>query len=206
MGLGAPWEIAIRLGPWKLLANALRTNFELYNLDQDPGETLDLSATETQRVLQMTALLNARYAGVNGDLPAAANTPPTAQIVAPATGAVVATGADLLFEATASDPDGTITEVEFFEGWTSLGAVSAAPYQITWPAVPSGTYTLTARATDDAGATAVSADVIVSVTPGGVLPSPGRRRAGGCGATGIEVVIPLILVLARPRRRKPRRS
>ena len=87
-----------------------------------------------------------------------------------------------------------------------LGAVSAAPHQITWPAVPSGTYTLTARATDDAGATAVSADVIVSVTPGGVLPSPGRRRAGGCGATGIEVVIPLILVLARPRRRKPRRS
>lgn len=39
----APWTFALRSGPWKLLTNANRTQFALYNLQTDPNESEDLS-------------------------------------------------------------------------------------------------------------------------------------------------------------------
>ena len=53
--------------------------------------------------------------------------------------------------ASASDPDGTVAKVEFFNGATKLGEDATAPYAFTWSGVRPGTYTLTARATDDLG-------------------------------------------------------
>ena len=53
--------------------------------------------------------------------------------------------------ATASDSDGTVAKVEFFNGATKLGEDTTAPYSFTWSGVAAGTYTVTARATDDLG-------------------------------------------------------
>ena len=58
--------------------------------------------------------------------------------------------------ATASDPDGTVSKVEFFNGATKLGEDTTAPYSFTWNSVTAGNYTLTARATDNQGATTTS--------------------------------------------------
>jgi len=65
--------------------------------------------------------------------------------------------------ASASDPDGSVAKVDFYQGATLIGTATAAPYNITWTGVPQGSYSLTAVATDDAGATATSDPVAVTV-------------------------------------------
>ncbi|MDX2298231.1 MAG: Ig-like domain-containing protein [Xanthomonadaceae bacterium] len=68
--------------------------------------------------------------------------------------------------ATASDSDGTIGQVQFFNGAVALPGTTgnpnpdtSAPYGYTWSAVPAGTYTLTAKATDNRGAITTSSAV-----------------------------------------------
>jgi hypothetical protein len=70
----------------------------------------------------------------------------------------------LTLTATASDTDG-ITKVEFFNGATKLGEATAAPYQITWPGVVAGAYSITAKATDTVGSTATTPAQALTVTP-----------------------------------------
>ena len=52
---------AVRQGPWKLVHMAIRSEapyFELYNLDEDPGETHDLSASMPEKVQELKALMD----------------------------------------------------------------------------------------------------------------------------------------------------
>lgn len=63
----------------------------------------------------------------------------------------------------AADADGRVTRVEFFAGATKVGEDTTTPYAITWRDPPSGTHQLTARATDDDGATSTSAPVRITV-------------------------------------------
>ena len=67
--------------------------------------------------------------------------------------------------ATASDPGGNVTKVEFLDGTTVLGQDTSAPYSYTWRNVPSGTHALTVRATDNAGAATTSSPVNITVNP-----------------------------------------
>jgi predicted phage tail protein len=66
--------------------------------------------------------------------------------------------------ATASDANGMVTKVEFFNGAAKLGEDTTAPYNFAWSGVAAGTYTLTARATDNLGATATSAGATIAVS------------------------------------------
>lgn len=93
----------------------------------------------------------------------AANQPPAITLVVPDPQAVRSAPATLVLQATASDPDGTVAKVEFYRGQTRLGQVTTAPHQFNWNNIAAGTYTLTARATDHAGATATSAPITVSI-------------------------------------------
>ena len=63
----------------------------------------------------------------------------------------------------ASDADGSVSKVEFFNGAAKLGEDTTAPYGFTWSGVAAGTYTLTARATDNLGATTTSAASTITV-------------------------------------------
>ena len=74
--------------------------------------------------------------------------------------------------ATASDTDGTIAQVTFFNGATPLTTDTSAPYAFTWNGVAAGSYSLTAVAQDNAGATTTSAAQTVTVTPALPLPNP----------------------------------
>jgi regulation of enolase protein 1 (concanavalin A-like superfamily) len=104
-----------------------------------------------------------------------ANGPPTVSLTSPAGGASFAAAATIPLAANASDPEGQLARVEFFSGSTQLAVDTTSPYSFSWPNVPAGTYSLTARAYDTAGASTTSAPVSVTVTSGsggGTLPSP----------------------------------
>ena len=87
------------------------------------------------------------------------NTVPTVSITAPANNTVVSAPASFALSATAADGDGTISKVEFYNGATLLGTVTAAPYNFAWNAVAAGSYTVTAKAYDDFGGTTTSAPI-----------------------------------------------
>lgn len=92
------------------------------------------------------------------------NALPTVSITSPVSGANFTAPANIAISATALDSDGTIQKVEFFEGGTNLIAtLTAPPYSFTWTAVPQGTYSLTAVATDNLNGTRTSAAANVTV-------------------------------------------
>jgi hypothetical protein len=92
------------------------------------------------------------------------NNPPGIAITNPANGAGFTVPATVNIEASASDTDGTISKVEFFQNGVKLGEDAAAPYAFTWSNVPEGIYALTAVATDSGGALATSAPVSITAT------------------------------------------
>jgi len=56
-----------------------------------------------------------------------------------------------------------VAKVEFFNGATKLGEDTTAPYSFSWSGVGVGSYTLTARATDNGGAQMTSAASSITV-------------------------------------------
>jgi hypothetical protein len=94
------------------------------------------------------------------------NQPPTVTLTQPPTGATFTAPATVSLAATASDADGTVAKVEFFNGTTKLGEDTTAPYTFDWSGVAAGTYSLTARATDNLGATATSSVSTITVNAG----------------------------------------
>jgi hypothetical protein len=63
----------------------------------------------------------------------------------------------------ATDTDGAVVKVEFFQGSNKLGEVTSPPYDWTWTNAPVGIYTLVTQATDELGAVARSTPVNISV-------------------------------------------
>ncbi|MBO9703726.1 MAG: cellulase family glycosylhydrolase [Sporocytophaga sp.] len=92
-----------------------------------------------------------------------ANKAPTVSITAPANSATFAAGASITLTASASDADGQISKVEFYNGTTLLGSSTTSPYTYTWTGVAAGTYTITAKATDNGGSSTVSTAITVVV-------------------------------------------
>ncbi len=91
------------------------------------------------------------------------NQAPTVSITSPANNATFNAPASITINANAADADGTVSKVEFFTGNTSLGTDLSAPYTFTWNSVATGTYSITAKATDNQNATTTSSVVIVTV-------------------------------------------
>src|SRR5438445_8488021 len=109
------------------------------------------------------------------------NPPPHVRIVTPFNGSIFLAPADILLVAHAEDSNGKVETVEFFEGTNSLGvrtnlpvANPIGPFVLMWSNVAAGEYTLTARATDDQGATSISDRVNIKVlaNPPGTSPPP----------------------------------
>jgi hypothetical protein len=93
----------------------------------------------------------------------ATNAAPTVSLTSPSASDSYAAPASLTLAATAADADGSVAKVEFYQGATLLGTSTASPYRYTWTGVAAGTYSLTAKATDNQGATTTSAAVSVTV-------------------------------------------
>ncbi|MQA28878.1 MAG: hypothetical protein GEU82_03430 [Luteitalea sp.] len=105
--------------------------------------------------------------------PSPSNQPPQVSITSPASGTTLTAPASIELSVQASDNDGAVSSVSFYNGSTLLGSDASGPYTYTWANVPAGTYTLAAVAVDNGGASTTSSPVIVTVGPGGGnLPSP----------------------------------
>lgn len=119
---------------------------------------------------------------------AVVNQHPTVSITAPASGTTITQGTATPVTATASDPDGTVTSVEFFDGAASLGTDNSSPFSITWTPGTLGSHALTARATDNGGASTTSAPVSVTVVAPGsdVTPPTAQLTAPTDGTTGLS--------------------
>jgi chitinase/chitodextrinase len=109
-------------------------------------------------------------------------TPPAVRITSPASGASFACGTSVAIAATASDADGSVARVEFFDGAFPIGTDTTAPYSIAWPSSGSGTHQLTAKATDNQNNVTASAVVTVTIgscgSPGGGGGLPARVLIG----------------------------
>jgi hypothetical protein len=120
----------------------------------------------------------------NGSAPPAG---PAVSITSPSDGQAFTAPATIPIVATASEPGGSISKVEFFSGTTLLGTATTSPYSYTWSNVPSGSYSVTAEAFDAAGDTATSAPVSVkSVASSGSAPQlhvSGNQLVDASGAT-----------------------
>jgi|GEM_PF-95848 len=95
------------------------------------------------------------------------NIPPTVSITAPLNNAIFTEGDNITISASASDADGVIVKVEFYEGSNLLGTDTTSPYQYTWTNVDDNIYNLTAIAYDNENASTVSAGVNITVQPQG---------------------------------------
>jgi hypothetical protein len=98
------------------------------------------------------------------------NTPPTVSISSPVNNTSFNAPASIVINATAADNNGTVTQVAFYNGTTLLGTDTSSPYSFTWSNVGAGSYALTARATDNAGATTTSATVNITVNNPSTIP------------------------------------
>jgi uncharacterized protein (DUF1800 family) len=99
------------------------------------------------------------------------NQPPTVALAASSN--TVTAPAQVTLTANASDPDGIVTMVSIYQGGTKLIDLTTAPYVYTVALANAGDFPFTALATDDKGATALSAPISVHVNPAGPPPTPG---------------------------------
>jgi len=117
-------------------------------------------------VFVLTALAYDNWRGSNSSAAVTvsiSNAPPLVALTNPVSGALLFEGTNASLAASVSDPDGTISKVEFFEGTNKLGEITNAPWTLVWSNVVLGSYQLSAVATDNAGATNISSGVEITV-------------------------------------------
>jgi len=129
-----------------------------------------LGSTWASLSLVAAAAVVTACGGGGGDAepaPPAANQPPTVALDLPTAGANAPT--TLALAATASDADGSVASVQFFNGSTLLGTGVLDPatskYRLSFAvgATQHGSYSITARATDNRGSETTSAPQTLSI-------------------------------------------
>lgn len=93
------------------------------------------------------------------------NIPPSVSITSPANNASFDAPVTISIEANATDADGNVSNVKFYNGTTLLATDNNAPYMYTWSNVEQGIYTITAIATDNKSATKTSSVIQIIVNP-----------------------------------------
>ena len=113
---------------------------------------------------------------------------PSVTLTSPANNATFSEPATVSLAANASDDDGSVSKVEFFQGSVKLGEDVSSPYTLDWTGVLGGSYTLTAIATDNLGAQSTSSPVTIYVSQQGYFAASSSIATGTDdaeeGATG----------------------
>ena len=91
------------------------------------------------------------------------NSNPTVSISTPVNNTAYKEGQNITIEVSASDLDGTIAKVEFYDGDVKIGEDTTEPYSLIWSGASVGNHILSAKAIDNNGAIGISSNVNVSV-------------------------------------------
>jgi Bacterial Ig domain len=126
----------------------------------------------------VNALINGMFFDSAGG---SVNQSPTVALTSPANGATTTAPATISLSATAADLDGFVSKVDFYAGPTLIGTVTSLPFAASWSNVPAGSYSFTAVATDNFGATTTSVAALVTVN--GAKPKTASAVFAGTDAT-----------------------
>ncbi|MGH8801349.1 MAG: Ig-like domain-containing protein, partial [Casimicrobiaceae bacterium] len=97
-------------------------------------------------------------------VPKASNKLPLVALTSPDSGTTFTSGNAISLSASASDPDGSITKVEFYRaGSVLLGTTTSAPYTFAWSGAALGSHSLTAKAYDNRKGKTTSAAITITV-------------------------------------------
>jgi hypothetical protein len=91
---------------------------------------------------------NPSHASMTGQV-IVTNRPPVVSVTNPPNGSVFTAPANFTLGASASDPDGAVSQVEFFRNGVSLGMDTTSPYSIAVTNLGAGSYTFAAVASGD---------------------------------------------------------
>ena len=87
----------------------------------------------------------------------------TDTITSPATNTNIAQGTDITFTASAGTTFGSITQIAFYQGKTLIGTDAVSPYTVTWKNSDTGSYRITAIATNSILQTSDSSAITINV-------------------------------------------
>jgi hypothetical protein len=117
-------------------------------------------------------------------------TGPTVNITSPTSGATYVDGHNLTLSVQAASSGASITNIQFFDGSTSLGSVSVAPFTLNISSLSPGAHTITARGTDSNGLTATSSPVAITVGADGAStppPTPTSLSSGSVASQSVSL-------------------
>jgi regulation of enolase protein 1 (concanavalin A-like superfamily) len=103
---------------------------------------------------------------------ATTNLPPTVSLTSPTAGASFTPQQNIPIAATAADPEGRLSKVEFYVGSTLIATDTTSPFSTSWATANAGTYAIKAIAYDADGGSTGSATVNVTVSSGTTTNQP----------------------------------
>jgi arylsulfatase A len=74
--ISKPWEVSLRDGPWKLMADKTLERFELYNLSDDVAEASSVAGQHPDLVRKMSAEMKRLHAAIQAEGARSGNPPP----------------------------------------------------------------------------------------------------------------------------------
>ncbi len=136
------------------------------------GAGYGLAAAEADEGTHRCVVTNMAGSAESASATLTVNDAPGVTLTSPTNGSVFQTGVAISLESSASDGDGEIANVAFYQGGVLLKTATNAPYTHTWIGAGAGVHGLVAVATDNGGLAATSA--VVTVTVSGVGGTSGR--------------------------------
>ncbi|MGK0458357.1 MAG: hypothetical protein ACJAVE_001338 [Polaribacter sp.] len=116
------------------------------------------------------------------------NSNPTVNISLPTENQSFAQGSDITLSASASDLDGTISKIEFYDGTIKLGEDTTSPYSYTWINASVGTHQIKAIVTDNDAGEGTSQIVNITVVAVQSCSETSNQSQDGSFSTGFTAV------------------
>lgn len=167
-------ELQAAPGAALLVANVADTDSSITKVDFYQGTSLIGTSTTFPYICNwtnipygtynITAKVTDSHSAVTTSAPVTfiVNSAPSVSITSPANQAMLTPNSNAVINATASDPDGSVNKVDFYQGTTLIGTDTTSPFSINWNNVAPGSYVLTAQATDNRGVISTSSALAIT--------------------------------------------
>lgn len=117
---------------------------------------------------------------------ASGNSAPSVSITSPSNNATFLQGDTITINVSASDLDGSVSLVEFYDGTTKIGEDNTSPYSFDWTNATVGSHTVTAIATDNGDAASTSQAINITVAALMACSETSNEAQQGSFSTGYE--------------------